>query len=153
LVPKKIPFISFEKITRQVNHGIREPDMIHLAVYFNTQSVWDLLELLDMCIITTLHDKCHAMCEATLTAIDEVHTRCFIVFTLYGLRIKEGSLKEERLAYHPVGSSRSHRWSRTRRPRRSCRSSRFRRRMMTYHEGGVFEGYSENHNWTHKSCL
>jgi hypothetical protein len=63
--------------------------MIHLAVYFNTQSVWDLLELLDMCIITTLHDKCHAMCEATLTAIDEVHTRCFIVFTLYGLRIKD----------------------------------------------------------------
>jgi hypothetical protein len=20
-------------------------------------------------------------------------------------------------------------------------------------ENGVFEGYSENHNWTHKSCL
>ncbi|TVU33092.1 hypothetical protein EJB05_24877, partial [Eragrostis curvula] len=79
---------------------------------FNPKDAKDTAELLDMCV-KALQDKRCSTREAALTALagameslpppDELDSRCFNIFSLCGVCIKEGSVKETRLAYRAVG--------------------------------------------------
>nr|CAB3457068.1 unnamed protein product [Digitaria exilis] len=80
---------------------------------FNPKDAEDTLELLDLCV-EALQDSRHATREKALAelagalehqlpALDELHGRCFSIFTLCRVCVKEGSPKEVRLAYRAVG--------------------------------------------------
>ncbi|GJN19355.1 hypothetical protein PR202_gb06622 [Eleusine coracana subsp. coracana] len=80
---------------------------------FNPKDAKDTSDLLDMCV-KAMQDTHRSTREKALAALagalealpplgDELDNRCFCIFALCGVRIKEGSYKEERLAFRAAG--------------------------------------------------